>query len=150
MTGIILGVSGQLSEAMEMLISAADSDCEAPVQPHLNSGAEISSPFHPPASHRLAGEAPRLLADTGNKTPNITWQQQTGSNRMPTNASPTPAIQPSIKCQREGGLLQNSPITTEGKQLIAKMKPLLQSMEGFIPQRPRSDQRTLVHTPAHT
>lgn len=57
----------------------------APVRPRLNSGAEISSAFHLFASHRLAGEAARLLADTGKKTPNITWQQRSGSNRMPTN-----------------------------------------------------------------
>lgn len=58
-----------------------------PVQPRLNSAAGGGSQFQLEllAATGLAGGAAGPLAETGNKTPAITWQQRSEGNRTPLN-----------------------------------------------------------------
>lgn len=105
---IILAISENSQENYNFPVADVLAACcfEPLREKHAASGA----PFHlatlaiTPALY-LAGDTTCLLAE--NKTPTITWQQQTERNRMPGNHHLTThwAIHLSVKRRHAGGLL---------------------------------------------
>lgn len=91
-----------------------------PVQPQLNLVAETAAHGFTWSSSQsgpvtcLAGEVAGLLTETGNKTPTITWQQQSEGNRTPLNHRLTAhtAIHLPIRRLQTGGLLASPTITS--------------------------------------